>query len=121
MSDGWTASAVFAHLAFWDRFVLARWDQYDSSGIIEDLPEGHLDLVNSAALPLWLALEAGVAISQAIEAATAVADRIAALSPDAVDYARRTGRPAMLDRTLHWSPHLDELSAALDPARRPDG
>lgn len=26
--DGWSASAVLAHLAFWDRFTLGRWRTY---------------------------------------------------------------------------------------------
>jgi hypothetical protein len=110
LTGGWTASAVFAHLAFWDRFVIARWDRYDREGVIEDLSDFHMDLVNQAGLPLWLALSAGVAVAQAIDAANHVCERIASLSPRAVEVARSTDRPAMLDRTYHWSPHLDELA-----------
>jgi len=113
LSAGWTASAVFAHLAFWDRFVIARWDRYDREGVIDDLPDLVMDLVNEAGLPLWLALGAGAAVVQAIDAATLVCERIARLSPRAVEVARSTDRLWMLDRTHHWSPHLDELVAYL--------
>jgi len=113
LAGGWTASAVFAHLAFWDRFVLARWEQFERTGAIEGLPDDHTDLVNAAGLPLWLALPPDAAADQATAAATAVCDRIASLSPEAVAYARRTDRPRTLDRTPHWSPHLDEVEAAL--------
>ena len=115
LPGGWTASAVFAHLAFWDRFVIVRWDRYDREGVIGDLPDDHMDLVNEAALPLWRALSAGAAVVQAIDAAIHVCERIASLSPAAVAAAVDTGRLAMLDRTVHWSPHLDALAGAPDP------
>jgi len=117
LAGGWTASAVFAHLAFWDRFVIARWDRYDREGVIADLPDEQMDLVNAAGLPLWLALSGGAAVVQAIDAAIHVCERIASLSPAAVAAAVDTGRLAMLDRTCHWSPHLDELAGL--PGSRP--
>ncbi|MGA3183890.1 MAG: hypothetical protein ABSE52_04755 [Candidatus Dormibacteria bacterium] len=116
LTGGWTPSAVFAHLAFWDRLVLARWDLYVRDGVIESLPDSHMDLVNAAGLPLWLALPPAAAVAQAIEAAGEVVERIAALSPAAVEAALTTGRRAMLDRTFHWTSHLDEL-AGLPPPR----
>ena len=113
LTGGWTSPAVFAHLAFWDRLVLARWELYDRDGAIETLPDTHTDLVNSAGLPLWLDLSSEAAVAQAMEAADQVIERIAALSPAAVQAALTTGRLAMLDRTLHWTPHLDELAVVL--------
>jgi hypothetical protein len=109
LAAGWTASSIFAHLAFWDRFVIARWDRYDREGVLEDLPDATTDLINGAGLPLWLALSPGAAVVQAIDAASEVCERIAALSPGAVEAAQSTDRLWMLDRTFHWSPHLDEL------------
>ena len=117
LAAGWTACAVFAHLAFWDRLVIARWDRYDREGVIGDLPDAHTDLVNAAGLPLWRALTAGEAVVEALDAAGHVCERIASLSPAAVAVALDTGRLAMLDRTLHWSPHLDALAGAPDPCR----
>jgi len=119
LGAGWTPSAVFAHLAFWDRFVVARWDRYDRDGVIEPLPDLHLDLVNDAGMPLWLALDPAAAVAQAIAAGAAVCGRIALLSQDAVEHVVATGRLAMLDRTLHWSPHCDELDSLGEGLRQP--
>ncbi len=113
LPGGWTGAAMLAHLAFWDRFVIARWDAYHRDGVIFELPSAHLDLVNAAGLPLWRALDPAEAAAQAAAAASEVTQRIASLSPEAVSYARSIQRPAMLDRTLHWSPHLSELAGAL--------
>jgi hypothetical protein len=112
LDGGWTAAAVFAHLAFWDRFVLARWDAYDATGVIDDLPDSQTDLVNAAGLPLWLALGTEAAISEAVRASADVCARIASLGVEAVGSATRSGRLALLDRGVHWSAHLDELAAA---------
>jgi len=113
MPDGWNSSAVFAHLAFWDRLVLARWDGYARAGTIGSLPDGLQDLINAAALPLWLALDPLAAIAEGMDAATAVVERIAGLDQGAVVAARSAGLTRMLDRTPHWTPHLDEVEAAL--------
>jgi hypothetical protein len=115
LTGGWTPSAVFAHLAFWDRLVLARWDLYARDCVIETLPDTHTDLVNAAGLPLWLAVPREAAVAEAIEAARQVVDRIAALTSAAVEAALTTGRRAMLDRTFHWTSHLDELARVLPP------
>jgi hypothetical protein len=113
LPGGWTGAAVLAHLAFWDRFVIARWEGYDRDGSIIELPSAHMDLVNAAELPMWRSLDLDAAAAQAMAAASQVLERIRSLSPEALTYARMTRRPAMLDRTLHWSPHLDELAEAL--------
>lgn len=54
--DGpWSAGSVFAHIAFWDRFVHARWKlaHRDGTGVPGDLDDALWDLVNDAALPQW--------------------------------------------------------------------
>ena len=109
LGDGWTIGAVLAHLAFWDRWVLARWDRYERDGAIEDLPDGILDLANAAGLPGWLALEPARAAAMALAAAEEVDRRIDGLPPAAVAHALATGRPTMLDRSLHRGPHLDAI------------
>jgi hypothetical protein len=110
LAGEWTPAAVFAHLAFWDRFVVARWDRHDREGVIEELPDATTDLVNDAGLPLWRVLEPAAAVALAMDAASQVCGRIAALPPAAVELALRTDRLWMLDRSFHWTPHLDELS-----------
>ncbi len=109
----WTVAAALAHLAFWDRWVTARWDQYDRDGAIQDLPDGILDLANAAGLPEWLALPPRTAADLALEAAEAVDRRIEGLAAEAVAHALATDRPAMADRSLHRGPHLDQIERVL--------
>lgn len=109
LANGWTPAAVLGHLAFWDRFVLARWRLFEREGALATLPDEHLDLTNEAALPLWLALSGAQAAVLALAAAEEVDLAIEALPPSAVELALATGRPAMVDRSLHRREHLDTL------------
>lgn len=113
LADGWTPAALLAHLAFWDRFVLARWRHFEREGALTGLPDEHLDLTNEAALPLWLALSGDQAGTLALAAAEEVDLAIEALPPSAVELALATGRPAMVDRSLHRREHLDVLEHIL--------
>lgn len=119
VGGGWTVAALLAHLAFWDRYVLARWEDADRTGqsvppIIGDI---HLDLTNAAALPQWRALDPRFAARDALDAAAAVDDRIRRLTPEQVAAVESSGRPALVDRSVHRSPHLDEIDHALLMAR----
>lgn len=113
LANGWTVSAVIAHLAFWDRWVVARWDQYDRDGAIETIPDNVLDLGNAAGIAEWSAFSPTQASKLARAAADTVDRRIAALSPAAIAHAQATNRPAMLDRSIHRDPHLDEIDQLL--------
>lgn len=111
--DGWTLSACLAHLAFWDRWTVTRWERYAADGVFDDIPGPVLDFVNRAALPSWLAVPGEVAAEMGLAAASEVVGRIESLPPEAIAAAQITGRPAMADRTLHWSGHLDQIERAL--------
>ena len=113
LGDGWTVAAALAHLAFWDRYVLARWGQYDREGAFLALPDRHVDLANEAALPQWLALPPRRAAALALAAAEEVDRRIAELAPEAVAAALATDRPAMVNRSRHRRAHLDAIEGAL--------
>jgi len=71
------------------------------------------DIINEAALEQWRALPPRLAADQAVATAEAVAARIAGLSAAAVDAAVTTGRHFMVDRTIHWMPHLREIDRVL--------
>src|SRR5437764_14368281 len=51
----WTAAALLAHLAFWDRLLQARWTHAIQTGASLPLAidDASLDLVNDAGLPQW--------------------------------------------------------------------
>ena len=111
--DGWTVSSTLAHLAFWDNVVVERWKLFDQRGAFTDMAEPVFDILNAAALEQWRALPPRLAADQAIAAAEAVAGRIAGLSAAATEAAVTTRRHFMVDRTIHWAPHLGEIDRAL--------
>lgn len=113
VGDGWTVSSTLAHLAFWDNVVVERWQQFDQRGAFTDMADPVFDIVNAAALEQWRALPPRLAADQMVAAAEAVATQIAGLSSAAVEAAVTTGHHFMVDRTIHWTPHLREIDRAL--------
>jgi hypothetical protein len=112
-AGGWTVSSTLAHLAFWDNVVVESWKVFDQRGAFLDLAEPVFDIVNASALGQWRALPPQLAADQAVAAAEAVAARIAGLSAAAIEAAATTGRRFMVDRTIHWTPHLREIDRVL--------
>ncbi len=116
LDDGWTVAALLAHLAFWDRFVLARWQRALADGTpIATLDDALPDLINAAAANQWRALPAREAARQAVAPAEALDRAIAALPPAIEDETRGRGLPRLLDRSRHRREHLDEIERALHP------
>jgi hypothetical protein len=113
VEDGWTISALLAHLAFWDRMVEARWDQYDREGTIAQLPDGLVDLINAANLPLWLATPPRRSVELVLITADEVDQRIEALPDAAVEYALASGRLVLVDRSPHRQEHLAQIERLL--------
>ena len=112
LGNGWTVAATLAHLAFWDHWVEVRWDHFSRTGSFQDLPDHITDLVNEAAMAEWHALQPRETVRLCLDAATSVAHRIERLSSPHISAAVATGRLAMVDRTLHWYPHVDEIDRA---------
>jgi hypothetical protein len=114
----WTVGAVFAHLAYWDRFLAARWAHATRHGLRapDGLPDHLAALTNEAALAGWRACPPRVAAQQAVAAAEHTERLIAGLAPDRAAEAIAGGRPALVERTRHWSEHLDQIAAALGRA-----
>ncbi len=110
--EGWSVSAVLAHLGFWDRFTVRRWHSR-LAGI--DLPALDVldDLINDSALPMWNALPPEVAAREAIAAAEAADTFVGALGPDVTARWLAEGRPRSLYRSEHRTEHLDDIERAL--------
>lgn len=106
----WTAAIALAHLAFWDRRVLALLDAADAAGELVDMP---IDLaVNDISLPLWAAIPPHAAADLAVASAETLDRRLAEL-PAAQVAAMRARNERWVDRSLHRNAHLDEIEAAL--------
>ena len=117
IGDGWTVAAALAHLAFWDRLVAERWNHFDRNGTFLDVSDTLLEVINAAGLPEWRRVPPRGAAEGAVEAAEGFIARASGLSEAAVERATATGRRFMLDRTLHWYPHLDAIEAIVDRGR----
>jgi hypothetical protein len=115
LEGGWTVGVAFAHIAFWDTYLVARWEQaaVDGHGFPPETPDGILDLVNAAALAGWQAVPPRQAAALALAAAERAERFVAGLDADATTQAIAAGRQSLVDRTLHWGQHLDQIEAAL--------
>jgi hypothetical protein len=110
VGEHWTVAVALAHLAFWDRRVLYVLEATERDGKLF-VPQ--LDIiVNDLSLPLWSAIPPREAARLAIEAATAVDQRLEDLAPELLSeiYAHNQ---RWVVRALHSNEHLDEVEAAL--------
>lgn len=109
LPGGWTVSALLAHLAWWDRVALKRWQDVIDSGT---RPTRIDDAVNDELLPEWRSIAASDAAREVLAAADAVDAIVAAAPPELVEEMRRTGGDRSVDRSLHRNEHLDEIEKA---------
>jgi hypothetical protein len=115
IDDTWTVGALFAHLAFWDRLVEARWQYAKSSGTATPigLEDDLTDLINNAAIPAWRLIDPRRLGALVVTAAEDVDALIAALPAESVDGVLAEGRPRLVDRSRHRELHLAAIEARL--------
>ena len=110
VGEDWTVAIALAHLAFWDRRVLALLDMTERAGSVVS-PEIDI-VVNDISLPLLAAIPPREAARIAIETATALDSRLEEFPPallaEIYAYNER-----WVERGLHRGEHLDEVDAAL--------
>ena len=111
--DGWNVATVLGHMAFFDRMLLLRWDTFEKEGFFAELTPNHFDLINYAGAGDWSALPPGQAVARCIGAAERAVARIDTLSEATVTAALEANRVALVDRMLHWYPHLDQVESAI--------
>jgi hypothetical protein len=110
--EGWSVSALLAHLAFWDRFNVHRWrsrlagTQLPALDVLDDL-------INDSALPAWTALPPDVAARDVLASAEEGDAFVAALSPEITSRWLTEDRPRSLYRSEHRREHLDDIERAL--------
>jgi len=114
MPDGWTLSAVLAHVAYWDAraiYFLNKWGPDGEPSVYE--PED-TDAANEAAKPLCLALPPGIAAQLALRLAEHADGSVRALSDAMLAKIRAKGNPPFsLSRGSHRKEHLDDIERAL--------
>ena len=113
--DGWTIGTNLAHLAFWDRFTLLRWQEAAAS--VREVPIGvgppMFDLINDALVAEWSALSGPTVRALAVGSAAAVDAHLATLTDERVAAAVEAGLLRNVDRSLHRAAHLDAVEALI--------
>jgi hypothetical protein len=110
----WTAAALFAHVAFWDRFVHARWLLAACLGTRTPLPfdDALLELINDASLRQWSVIPPRAAVQGCLAAAEELDALIRSLDRDVVSEVVYEQRERLVDRSLHRGEHLNTIEAA---------
>ena len=114
----WTAAALFAHVAFWDRFVSARWLLAASTGSRTPLhfDDALLELINDASLQQWAVIPPRTAVQDCLAAAAEIDALIGSLEADVVSEVVKARRERVVDRSLHRGEHLTTIETAF-PSR----
>jgi hypothetical protein len=107
----WTVSAVLAHMAFWDRIALERWNTFETERQpVIQLPE-FLTPVGAAD---WRAMPPREAIQLVLDAAGALDKRIEGLPDDLIEASRQAmGNPRMFERFHHREDHLSAIERVI--------
>jgi hypothetical protein len=119
VGDGtWTLGQSLGHLAFWDRFLSARWRAAIASGLGQPVgvPHEMADLLNDGLQTSWSILAAAGLESLAAEvvAAAEEVDAMIRSLPATTPLAQILAEvPALLDRSLHRVEHLEQIDRAL--------
>ena len=110
----WTAAALFAHMAFWDRFVQARWLLAASTGgrTPLDFDDALLELINDASLKQWDSIPPRIAVQDCLVAAAEIDALIGSLEADVFSEVVEAGRGRLVDRSLHRVEHLKTIETA---------
>jgi len=113
--DGWSVGTNLAHLAFWDRFLLVRWEEAAASGRAHPIDVGPplFDLLNDALAAQWALLDLASVRVLVLGAAEALDAHLATLPDDRVAAIQAAGLPRLVERTLHRAGHLDPIETAL--------
>jgi hypothetical protein len=114
LDPSWTVSGLMAHTAFWDRYVLARWQLAATAGTRTPRPieDDALDLINDASIPQWNVVPPRLALEGCLSAAEELDGFLTSLDVDVVEELIRDGRDRLVDRSLHRAEHLETIEAA---------
>jgi len=113
IGHGWTIGVGLAHLAFWDRLWLAKFEEWERTGVVAIPPvEDFVNGMNDGMLPWWQTI-APVQVRQEVVAAAELADSKAESLPEALVEAILSARPRTLVRAIHRRQHLEEIERAL--------
>jgi hypothetical protein len=111
VGGGWTVAATLGHLAFWDQRAFTLLERWERQGVGPS--DMDTDLLNRAALPLWLALPPRKAVELALAAAEAVDRKLETVSDEIVEWCFSPQTPIAIFRAEHRGEHIDQIQDAL--------
>ena len=114
VEEGWSISAVLAHLAFWEHSFLTRCDAFRDQGDFVMIDADMERFINETSLPLWRSIPGRMAANMALEAATATTIATAAMATDLENHLTTQRCQALLDHSQHRNAHLDAIEAVLE-------
>src|SRR5215213_1944794 len=97
VEEGWSISAVLAHLAFWEHSFLTRCDAFRDQGDFVMIDEDTEHFINETSLPLWRSIPGRIAANMALEAANATTVATAAMTADLEHHLTNRQCQALLD------------------------
>jgi len=106
---GWTAAAIFAHLAFWDQRALELLIRWKHTGVNPSPVDS--DAINDATKILCLAIPPRRAVQLFLTAANTIDAEIENLNPEMIKEIDFKSTHVRLDRAAHRKEHLRELEA----------
>jgi uncharacterized damage-inducible protein DinB len=113
MGHGWTVGVGLMHLAFWDRLWLAKFEEWERTGVVKIPPvRDFVHGINDGMLPWWRTIAPAQVKHEVIVAAEA-ADSKAESLPETLVEAILSVRPRTLIRAIHRRHHLDQIERAL--------
>jgi hypothetical protein len=114
MDGGWTASALLAHIAFWDRLATVRLEKYLRDGEMPATAAPAItELTNGAGIRQWRDTPPTVAAAQARDAVLAMDRLVESIPAEKLAALVALDRPLLYDRAGHRTMHLDEIERAI--------
>ncbi len=114
LGEGWTIAAMLVHLAFWDQRQLAVLEKWRKEGVKPVITES--DIVNAALLPLALALPPQTAAQLALQAAEAINQAVAQVTPEMAAQIEAIDHSHVLWRVRHRRDHINQITQTLNLA-----
>jgi hypothetical protein len=114
LGGDWTVGVALAHVAFWDRRVVAQLEKWDREGRGPE-PRDQMDgtVINDASLAQWRALSPRAAANEALAAAAAADQALARTDPRLIEQIIAQDGPFGLPRAVHRAEHLDQIERAI--------
>jgi uncharacterized damage-inducible protein DinB len=114
LSNGWSVADVLAHLAFWDAYAVASFQQWNRDGFKS--PAAQYDAINQAVDGISRLIPPAELRRWVLEIAAAANRAAANASPEVQAAIQAAGRDSFLSRSKHRSHHLDQIVALLGRA-----